>query len=429
MRLNCTASFRPVYTPDPAKPWLGTCKQFPALRYWGVSDEAALSGVRRLAKKQPGYLLQTLANNPTNKPPAKSTKQLTNRVCVVLDRSGSMSSISHSVVAAFNSLLIELRNNALATGQKTELSLLTFANDVRVERLNEAVEKTSNLSGYWPSGGTSLLDATGQAIERLRDMKGADDENTSMLVIVITDGYENTSQRFNAASLSVLMQQVIATDRWTIAFQVPHGSANNLARQFGIPRGNITEWEATERGTRAASVMTNSSVGAYYNSRSAGMKSSKDFYVTDLSKVTQGQLKTLVNIKDQVRVLSVEKEQELRPFVEGKTKQPLLKGAAFYQLTKTEKEVQDYKQLLIVEKGPAGSVYAGSSARQLLGLPAFGTVKVAPGNHMNYDVFVQSTSTNRKLVRGTKVVYWPSQGIPYLEGPSSRPVASPRRKR
>jgi hypothetical protein len=32
-------------------------------------------------------------------------------------------------------------------------------------------------------------------------------------------------------------------------------------------------------------------------------------------------------------------------------------------------------------------------------------VKVAPGNHANYNLFVLSTSTNRKLVRGTLFLY------------------------
>lgn len=57
-----------------------------------------------------------------------------------------------------------------------------------------------------------------------------------------------------------------------------------------------------------------------------------------------------------------------------------------------------------MEKGKT-PVYSGEWVRETLGLPKFGEVKVEPGNHGNWDIYVQSASTNRKLVRGTKLVY------------------------
>jgi len=42
----------------------------------------------------------------------------------------------------------------------------------------------------------------------------------------------------------------------------------------------------------------------------------------------------------------------------------------------------------------------------LLGLPEVGSVAVNPGDHGNFNIFVQSTSVNRKLVAGTKALYW-----------------------
>ncbi len=119
--------------------------------------------------------------------------------------------------------------------------------------------------------------------------------------------------------------------------------------------------------------------------------------------------------------LSDEHEQvvrTIREFCEQKTKKPFLKGAAFYELIKPEKEVQDYKQIVIRDR-TTGSVYAGANARHLLGLPDYGTVKLVPGDHSKYDVFVQSTSTNRKLTPHTRVLYFPDVGVAYTEGPSA----------
>jgi len=39
-------------------------------------------------------------------------------------------------------------------------------------------------------------------------------------------------------------------------------------------------------------------------------------------------------------------------------------------------------------------------------LPDFGEVRIRPGDHGNFDLFVQSTSCNRHLVEGTSLVYW-----------------------
>ena len=44
-----------------------------------------------------------------------------------------------------------------------------------------------------------------------------------------------------------------------------------------------------------------------------------------------------------------------------------------------------------------------NDARQLLGLPDY-EVKVSPTSHPNYDLFIQSTSVNRKLLAGQRVM-------------------------
>ena len=38
-----------------------------------------------------------------------------------------------------------------------------------------------------------------------------------------------------------------------------------------------------------------------------------------------------------------------------------------------------------------------------------------PGDHANYDIFVQSESVNRKLVKGTGLLYWEEVGVPFTQ--------------
>ena len=81
----------------------------------------------------------------------------------------------------------------------------------------------------------------------------------------------------------------------------------------------------------------------------------------------------------------------------------MLRGAAFYQLTKTEK-VQHYKRIVVREKA-TGKVFAGTT-RMMLGLPEGADLKIAPENHGDYEVYVQSTSVNRVLPIQTNFLYW-----------------------
>jgi len=91
-----------------------------------------------------------------------------------------------------------------------------------------------------------------------------------------------------------------------------------------------------------------------------------------------------------------------------------LKGSAFYQLIKTEARVQPNKLILIRDR-TTGKVFAGDNARDMLGLSKIQNVRLHPGDHGNYDIFIQSMSHNRLLPRGSGVLYWEEIGVPFTE--------------
>jgi hypothetical protein len=77
-------------------------------------------------------------------------------------------------------------------------------------------------------------------------------------------------------------------------------------------------------------------------------------------------------------------------------------GRGFYQLMKRE-EIQATKDIVVVGKKDH-KVYSGRDARQIVGLPDM-NVRVSPSHNPDFDIFVQSTSLNRKLIAGTKYLY------------------------
>ena len=78
-------------------------------------------------------------------------------------------------------------------------------------------------------------------------------------------------------------------------------------------------------------------------------------------------------------------------------------GRGFYEFTK-KVEVQAHKEVILQEK-TSGDMFTGTKAREMLGLPSTGSVKIEPGELGTFRAFIQSTSPNRKLLAGTRFLY------------------------
>ena len=91
----------------------------------------------------------------------------------------------------------------------------------------------------------------------------------------------------------------------------------------------------------------------------------------------------------------------IKDFVESWTQETYRQGSAYYQLVKAE-TIQPGKQVCIVEKA-TGKVFSGPEARHILNLPKF-EVRVNAVDHPKFDIYIQSTSVNRKLPSGTNIL-------------------------
>lgn len=104
------------------------------------------------------------------------------------------------------------------------------------------------------------------------------------------------------------------------------------------------------------------------------------------------------------QVLEVEEDDTIKDFVEDNGA-VFKKGRGFYQFTKRE-TVQASKEVVLVEMA-SGDMFTGKKAREMIGAPAGVAVNVSPGegNLRGYEVYIQSTSVNRRLKGGTKFLY------------------------
>lgn len=324
---------------------------------------------------------------------------------IALDSSGSMHRIRYETVSAFDSIVAGIKEQAKASGIETEVALVTFADGVNFVHQATPADKIPSLVGKFnPDGQTALFDGVMDTIKLLKPL---DSENTSFLIYCITDGGENGSRRYRREDMQKAMKELQATGRWTFAFQVPP-RGTGAAVGIGVDPDNIREWETSAKGMIETAQVTNSATAKFYATKSAGGAAAKvsNIFTTDLSKLSAKVVHTkLDDISDHFKEYEVKDECRADEFTVKKTKKDYVIGQTFYQLMKKE-TIQPTKQVLLKEKGKQ-AIWGGEQARELIGLPKASSgvsIKVEPGNHANYDVFVQSTSINRKLPRGTKVL-------------------------
>lgn len=359
-----------------------------------------------MVKKVP-VTKKVLADVTTKKKVVKKTPVPENRIMFVLDDSGSMRSVADSAITAFNEIYETVREKSKEHGQLTTVSLCKFGETFEFPYLGVSCDSVPKLgyNNYSPwQCLTRLYDAIGKSIEKLESGRDSDKDNVSFLLIVTTDGYNNSTRAYTPDTLKKLISKVMSTDRWSIVIQVPPGSRDRIAAQLGISVDNVIEWSNTKESVEKTSVATRKGLGLYFDARSRGVKSVSNFYVTtDLSKVNKRTLNSkLDDLSDDFKTYVVSKEMEIEPFVTEKTKRPYVRGEAFYQLMKKE-TVQPDKEVLIVDKKD-NKVYGGQQARDLIGLPQSGNARVTPGLHNDKEIYIASKSTNRKLPRGTKVM-------------------------
>lgn len=344
------------------------------------------------------------------------------------DHTGSMRSRIKPAVADYNMTVESTKAAAAANNIDTIVSHVKIghrgnaAPHIAIRNSSLTALSTMSAADYDADAGeTRLFDTVATCVDVLKNVPDYNDPDVSFLVMINTDGGNNAG-RMSGRECAKMIQELQSTDKWTFVFRVPRGEAHNLVR-LGIDEGNILEWETTTKGMETATAQNAQAMNSFFQARAAGTRATRSFYA-NLKDVKSEDVKAvMVDVSTKVALLPVaeaEHEMQIRDFVEKRTGKPLLKGAAFYQLTKSEDKVQASKKICIRDK-KSNAIYYGDAARQLLGLPQYSDVRLKPDDLGNFDVFIQSTSVNRKVQKGSHILLWEDVGVAYKEGPSARP--------
>ena len=167
--------------------------------------------------------------------------ELSTQVFFLLDMTGSMGENKAATIDAFNEYVGSLKSDDATSGLKFSLAIFNSAIGIGLNIDKESLSEVPKLTdrNYEPNGTTPLYDAIGFSIDSLERAEG------SVLFIVLTDGYENSSRRFNQHDITQKITRKTEQD-WKFVFLGCDIDAMHEGRNIGIPAENAKSYPRTE---------------------------------------------------------------------------------------------------------------------------------------------------------------------------------------
>jgi hypothetical protein len=211
-------------------------------------------------------------------------------VSVVLDESGSMLRNQMPTISGFNEFkdgqrqadgvcLLTLTKFSTPNGRE---NINIIFNALPVQNVPDLTEDT-----YRPLGNTPLYDAIGDTITAIDEKLNAipENERPSVLVMIMTDGQENSSRRFNLQQIKELIRERESKD-WLFSFLGANIDAFAVGATMGFTTANTVAYNTDNMGGTMAAM--SSSTTRYRAARAAGASNadilSKGLYTDDERK-------------------------------------------------------------------------------------------------------------------------------------------------
>jgi hypothetical protein len=214
-------------------------------------------------------------------------------ITAVLDRSGSMQNLADDTIGGFNKFLADQK---AAPGQAT-LTLVLFDNQYEVPYNAVELKDIPDLDSkvYYARGMTALYDALGRAIGDTGAALAAlpeDNRPGTVIILVMTDGHENSSREFGGEHGRQRLQAMVKTQtevyNWNFVFMGANIDAKAVGASIGVSSDRSLNYAASAAGTKSAyEVMSSGTRSLREHSRTRGAKGSQKF-VDDPNAVIGG---------------------------------------------------------------------------------------------------------------------------------------------
>lgn len=157
-------------------------------------------------------------------------------IYLLLDRSGSMQSIKTDTEGGFAAFVEEQKR----TPGECRVTLAQFDNHYDVVYADRPIADVPPLE-LQPRGSTALLDAMGKLITDAGTGLAALPEERrpgTVIVAIMTDGYENASQEWTHPAIKALVEQQTGRFGWEFLYMGADQDAIEVGRNIGIKADN-----------------------------------------------------------------------------------------------------------------------------------------------------------------------------------------------
>lgn len=193
-------------------------------------------------------------------------------ITVVLDRSGSMSSIADDTVGGFNRFLADQKKTA---GSCT-FTLHQFDHEFETVVPGRDIQSVEPLTSrtFVPRGNTALLDAIGRSIKDTgsRLENASDSERASKVIfVIITDGQENASQEFQHSKIKEMIEHQKKVYSWEFVYLGANQDAISVGAAMGVGASNSSTYSAGKHGTATTYNMMSAKATLFRSGATASM--------------------------------------------------------------------------------------------------------------------------------------------------------------
>lgn len=182
---------------------------------------------------------------------------------MIVDKSGSMHSLSADAIGGYNTL-IEDQRKLPGTAQIIKTLFDTQVDIGEVENLDTC--DLLNSENYQPNGYTALFDAIGKTVDHIGsylNKLSEDQKPEKVIVCIITDGDENASRHFTLEDIKNKITHQENIYKWQFIFSGANIDAFSVGGSLGIKSHNTVQYDPTSVGTRSAYAVMSQSLASF----------------------------------------------------------------------------------------------------------------------------------------------------------------------
>jgi len=167
----------------------------------------------------------------------------------ILDKSGSMAGLETDTIGGYNAMLKQQQ----AVEGECHITTVLFDNnyDLLHDRIDIKAVSAITAKEYQVAGSTALLDAIGRTIHKIGNAQkhtAKDYRAEKVMIVIITDGEENSSREYSAEKVKALIEQQKTKYGWEFIFLGANINAVETASRFGINADRAQNYHADNAG-------------------------------------------------------------------------------------------------------------------------------------------------------------------------------------